>query len=407
MIRDIRTRFGPWIVGGIIGLIAFVFVFSGVFSPDPMVSGAAAGSVNGTPITQGEFNRALRQRMSMFEGMNFSAEQLAQFGIYDSIFKNLVNRQLLIQAAQDQGIIISDEEVRDAIRQIPVFQEDGKFDRKKYEDLLKANRMNPASFETSIRSDLMVQYWQDFFNQSVHASKKEIETEYLNQNNQRNIQFVFLNTAFTPDELKVDEKKVKAFLSNAENLKQAQEHYNDRKETQFKDKPFDEAKKVIAAQKIRETLRNQRTDEMIALGKKIEKLLDGTKSSERKVNQLLKKNKIEVEYTEMIPRTSKYLPVIGFAEQLLSDAFEVPSPIYRKDRGKAKTYQVTKGIVVAALADRQLGDVKDLDEEKIEVLRSKIEQQKQGVIFQQWLDELTKKAEILKNEEFFKQVQQG
>ncbi len=398
MLRDMRSRFGPMIVSGIIGLIAFVFVFSGVFSPGPFSAGGVAGSVNGVPISQADFSRALNQRMSMFKGMNFTPKQLKQFGVYDGVFRDLVNRQLMIQEGERSGVIISDEELRNAVRGIPVFQEAGKFDRKKYQDILKANGMNPGGFEKKIREDLLVQYWQNFFSNAVQVTADEILREFKLKENKRDLQYVLLNTQIAEKKIKINAEKIQKFLKHPKKKKQVEVYFNDRVKTQYKGKKLSEVEKRIAENLIREEERKSIMDRYLKLGQKIAKKLNGKKSSEKQINAMLRKTGGKVEYSGMIDVKTKYLPKLGYANEMLKDAFEIPSPIYLKDGGRAKTYQVAKGIVVAALAKREVADLNKFKGKKeIEIKRALLNK-KEKTIFQQWLSELNKVAKILKNE---------
>src|SRR5689334_21479183 len=80
-----REKFGPAMVGGIIAFIAFVFIFSGVFTPKAtrgLHEGSVAGTVNGEPISLAEFNREYSRRMEFFKnlgGGKLSEEQLRAF----------------------------------------------------------------------------------------------------------------------------------------------------------------------------------------------------------------------------------------------------------------------------------------------------------------------------------------
>src|SRR3954470_19314942 len=118
MLSWIREKFGTLLVGAIIGLIAFVFVFLGVFSPKStrgLHEGAVAGTVNGDAISIPEFNREFNRRMEFFKNMGggkLTDEQLKSFRIREGVFHELANRKLLIQEAQHQGLIAADEEVR-------------------------------------------------------------------------------------------------------------------------------------------------------------------------------------------------------------------------------------------------------------------------------------------------------
>src|SRR5919106_4957840 len=98
MLTWIREKFGTVVIGAIIGFIAFVFVFYGVFSPKStrgLHEGAVAGTVNGDPISIAEFNRELNRRLEFFKniaGGKISEEQLKSFKIREGVFQELANR---------------------------------------------------------------------------------------------------------------------------------------------------------------------------------------------------------------------------------------------------------------------------------------------------------------------------
>ncbi|HAR42020.1 MAG TPA: hypothetical protein DCS07_05220, partial [Bdellovibrionales bacterium] len=154
MLTWIREKFGTIVIGAIIGFIAFVFVFSGVFNPKStrgLHEGAVAGTVNGDSISISEFNRALNQRLEFFKsisgGNTITEEQMKAFRIREGVFEGLVRRRLLVQEADRQGLTPSNEEVRQRIQEIPAFQKNGKFDLLTYKQALEANRYTPAGFE--------------------------------------------------------------------------------------------------------------------------------------------------------------------------------------------------------------------------------------------------------------------
>jgi hypothetical protein len=68
----------------------------------------------------------------------------------------VVNRVLLI-AARENGITVSDDELNDAIRNDPGFQRDGYFDINVYRNRLRLSRVSPEEFETSKRQELLAE----------------------------------------------------------------------------------------------------------------------------------------------------------------------------------------------------------------------------------------------------------
>jgi peptidyl-prolyl cis-trans isomerase D len=70
-------------------------------------------------------------------------------------FNQLVMQALLLNLADEYGIVVSDEELANYIATIPSFQNGGSFDHKIYETYLKRRGMKAKSFEAIIRDDLI------------------------------------------------------------------------------------------------------------------------------------------------------------------------------------------------------------------------------------------------------------
>ncbi|ASA56838.1 peptidylprolyl isomerase [Vibrio gazogenes] len=145
----------------ILGLIILSFVFAGVSSY--LVGGGndAAAKVGGTKISRAEFEQAYqneRNRMQSQLGDYFSnllADPSYVASFRRSVLDKMVNDVLLEQHAEALGLRISDEQVRQAIVDMPQFQSDGKFDQDIYQTALRRAGFSPDSFATFLRSDLL------------------------------------------------------------------------------------------------------------------------------------------------------------------------------------------------------------------------------------------------------------
>ncbi|RYZ69320.1 MAG: hypothetical protein EOP09_07885, partial [Proteobacteria bacterium] len=92
MFSLLRGKWGSIIVGSIIGFIALVFIFQGVFSPKStrgLHEASVAGTVNSDRITLQEFNQAFTRRSEFIKnlaGGKITEEQLKQFRVRESTF---------------------------------------------------------------------------------------------------------------------------------------------------------------------------------------------------------------------------------------------------------------------------------------------------------------------------------
>jgi len=183
MITAIRNHAQSWLIKVLLGLISITFVVSfsiGRFTADRLV----LVRVGPNEISVNEFNReyeqeldALRQRF----GENADAMAL-QFNLRKQVFDRLVNRQLVLNAAREQGQVVTDEEVSAAITSQPNFRIDDRFDHATYLSVLAQNRLTPEGFEESTRRDLQAEKYQRNLLAGLVVGKGEVDQRYRIEN---------------------------------------------------------------------------------------------------------------------------------------------------------------------------------------------------------------------------------
>ncbi len=115
-------------------IIAIAVVFTLQFGPgsrgceQPLTpkKSAAAAVVNGKEIPVKEFLAAYNNQLQYFklQGNNIPASLIRQLGIPQQVLDQLVTSELLAQAADKQGIVPADAEIREVLFRIPDFQKD-------------------------------------------------------------------------------------------------------------------------------------------------------------------------------------------------------------------------------------------------------------------------------------------
>jgi hypothetical protein len=397
MLTWIREKFGAVVIGGIIAMIGFVFVVSGVFDFGSRGmgggGGARVGKVNGEPISTAEFNRAYQRRVEFFQGMmgggKLSEDQLKAFRLREGVFEELVRRKLMVQEAERRGMLPADAEIRARITEIPAFQASGRFDVTTYKQVLQANGYTPGSFERLMREDLSVSRWESFFRGRAHVSDSEIRKQYAAQHDRRNIKYVLLTTEAGRRDVKIADAEVTQYLADPAKLNVIQGQYESRKETAYKGKSFDDVKTQLA----REALASQKGDEVRKANERIasevERVLTADKSSDGKANAILKPYGVEVKQTGMVTRQQPYLPGIGEAKELVADAFAESSPIV----GKPKRYTSASWVVVALVTDSEKPDLAKLDSDRAQIARTAAAR-KERELMDGWLKGLQESAKI-------------
>jgi parvulin-like peptidyl-prolyl isomerase len=386
-----REKFGPAMVGGIIAFIAFVFIFSGVFTPKAtrgLHEGAVAGTVNGDPISLAEFNREYSRRMEFFKnlgGGKLTDAQLRAFHMKEGVFQELVNRKLMIQEAQRVGMVPSDEEIRTRIREIPAFQKEGKFDRAVYQQVLEANNFTPSGFERTVREDLSSQQWERYFRSRVRVSDEEVKQEYLLSNDKRTIKYVLLSNETGRKGVQVDPADVDKFLKDTAKVNLAKSQYEGKKETEYKGKSFDDVKTQIA----RDLLASEKIDQVQKVNENLASQLLNVLSDEKKANALLKNYGTTVKSTNSVTRSSPYIAGVGEVRPLIVDAFS-------DKLSQPKKYTVPAGVIVAVVTSAEKPDLSKFETEK-EKLMSQILYRKERELFAEWQKKLSLQAKVERN----------
>ena len=158
----------------ILALIILPFAFWGVDSYNQSGSSAeVVATVDDAKITQREFDNGLRQqqdRLRQMLGANFDPAMLDSPEIRRAVIDNLVVQRLLTERAKAIGLVVSDAQMARVIQGIEAFQDNGKFDKKRYEAALANQSMSPLMFEARLRGDLLGQQMRDAYLQNGFAS---------------------------------------------------------------------------------------------------------------------------------------------------------------------------------------------------------------------------------------------
>lgn len=174
------------------GAIILVFVFFGL----PGKLGAGVGSVarvNNSLISVADFqqeeNRVQQYYQNIFGSqMDFSSQRQL---LRQQALENLVRMELVSQAAQSEGILSTDAEVRDFIvKDIPFFQQNGQFQREFYSRYLEGTHSSPGDFENKIRKDIANIRSRHLFEIASRTSSIELAKMLELRGNKINVSFV-------------------------------------------------------------------------------------------------------------------------------------------------------------------------------------------------------------------------
>ena len=179
MLQTLRDKTSGWIATVILGLLIIPFAFFGMESylsqkvdtyaariaqpPSWWLSAPEAWPVSYLwkthDIDAQDYRQRLegqRMRMREEQGDTFDAKAFESVENKRKLLDDMIDEQLMRLAAESDGIVVSDAEIRQEIQQIPDFQVDGKFDADRYQLLLASQNppQTPREFEQTVRDTL-------------------------------------------------------------------------------------------------------------------------------------------------------------------------------------------------------------------------------------------------------------
>ncbi len=148
-------------------------------------------TVNGKPIPLKDFARSYAQQSDNFRRQGVPSELMKQFGIHKQVIDQLVNTELLSQAAEARGLVTSDDDIKKVLREAAAFQKDGKFDIEMYRDYVRqVEGSTEVFFEDKLRRQLAAQKLMELVEASVAVSEEEVKAKYFKEGDVANVTFV-------------------------------------------------------------------------------------------------------------------------------------------------------------------------------------------------------------------------
>ena len=143
----------PWLLKSAMGILALAFVITMGWWGFGEQTGSVVASVGELTVSRDEFRRAYENTYRFYKDKvpgEFKDETIKQL-----VVDQLIDNRTWLIAAKNMGLTVADDELREAIMQIPEFQKNGSFNSEVYKQLLAANHLTPSTFEAIEAKELL------------------------------------------------------------------------------------------------------------------------------------------------------------------------------------------------------------------------------------------------------------
>jgi peptidyl-prolyl cis-trans isomerase D len=130
--------------------------------------------VNGKEIPFYEFNYAYEMTARNMQMQNLDISNLKD-QIKKEVVNDLIEKELLYQEAEKEGITATSEQIKNEILKISAFQVNDKFDKQTYLQIINSFGLTPDAFENILRKEISVNNLKIILLSTIYVSDEEIE----------------------------------------------------------------------------------------------------------------------------------------------------------------------------------------------------------------------------------------
>ncbi|MDQ7248050.1 peptidyl-prolyl cis-trans isomerase [Dongia sedimenti] len=217
MLTSIRNKSTSFVAKVLFGLLIVAFALWGIgdiFSGDQAQKPVA--TIGSVKYSQAEFRRDLKQAMDRFaqqmQGMQFTAQQFAQFGGVAQVVAQAINRNSLKVYAQEHGLSVSQATAVAEIQADPQFQNATRqFDRNRFVLALDQLGLSESGYVAEVQSDLVNQALYRAILTGITVPKPMAAELYLYQAEERAADVLVIPNASMKDIPAPDDAALEAY----------------------------------------------------------------------------------------------------------------------------------------------------------------------------------------------------
>jgi peptidyl-prolyl cis-trans isomerase D len=184
-----------WLAYTVLGALALVFAAWGAYGIVDISfgPGAYAAKVNGEKITGEEVREAwLREQPQWQQRYGGEIPPDEQRRLQDNLLEGMVRGSLLTERTRELGYRVSQQQINEAIRNVPQFQIDGKYNADSAKAVLAQVGLSVEQFKRDVTRDLQRQQVQEGLRASDFLTAHELERLFALENEQREVRYAVL-----------------------------------------------------------------------------------------------------------------------------------------------------------------------------------------------------------------------
>jgi peptidyl-prolyl cis-trans isomerase D len=210
MLQSIHDKLKGWLAGVVLGAIGLVFVFWGINWT--LSAPNYAAKVNGSEVSVNEVRQSYQRELAQVERQtNGSISDAQRNEIKARVLGEYVNAEALVTRADALGYRVSDQELLEAMSQVPIFQVDGKLDYAHAVAVLRAQGRSIPEIEALFRRDAKLRQLDSALTLSSFATATEVKQFRALAKQQRELTWVAFSAEQYANQATPDDAAIKTY----------------------------------------------------------------------------------------------------------------------------------------------------------------------------------------------------
>jgi hypothetical protein len=196
-------------------IVILSFLFWGIGTVDKTGKGEIVAEIGKHKITVQDYWRSYENVDRFYREIykdKFDEAMEKKLNLKEKVLDSMIQEQVLLIAAKEEGMSISDGELQDAITHEPAFLRNGVFDKDVYQNRLRLMRITVEEYEHSKRQELLLNKMRHLIELSVDVPDENTNLQKLS-GDEKSINML--------REAMLSEKQEKAVSSYVDGLKKS------------------------------------------------------------------------------------------------------------------------------------------------------------------------------------------
>jgi len=227
MLEKLRTQVKGWLGMVILVMISIPFALFGLQNYTSGGSEAPLAEVAGQEIYQADLNRAYQQRVEELKkqyGDQYSPNMFNEESIRQEALNRLVQEKLILHTVDKDGYVASDAAILDVVAKLDGFQNNGQFEKAKYEEFLQRKGISSAAFLQNIRSNIEQNQFISAIVDTTLVDNSEVDNFYRLNNQTRDIRYLSLTVESVLSEMTASDEEINKNYAENEHLYKVPEY---------------------------------------------------------------------------------------------------------------------------------------------------------------------------------------